>query len=368
MPNNLISLLIGNKKITGWKSVNIQRSIDIFADTFTMNFVDVWEDYDSPLVPYEKVEIYIEKEAIGSTVKEQVLCGYIDKIDIDVNTNQSTVNVNGRSLTGDLVDCSADYGKANSWNNTSLIKIIRALINQYDISLDFISSSAFENDAKIDLTINAGESVFDIIDRECRKREILPVTNPYGNLELITTGDRESQDKLILGLNILNADVSYDYTNRFGVYTVKGQKSGEGLPWKKSATEVYGKSIDSVFSQRYRNKIIVMDSSGTNKDAQNIASWESQIRAGKCGKLSITIPSWFQSDNTLWEPGTLVYCDVPPLKIAEKLLINQVSFSQSDNGTFTTLSLVNKDTYLSDPQKDNDITKKSSKLGFGFGW
>ena len=368
MPDNTITMLIGTKKLSGWKSVSVERSLDALADVFSMEFVDIWANSDSPLVPYEPLKVSIFKTSGGKQITEQVVAGYIDTIDMEIIVDQIMVRVSGRSFTGDLVDCSAEFGKSNSWNNTPLTTIIRDLLDLYDIGLDFISSSAYGKDSNLSLTINSGESIFEIIDRECRKRGIIAVTNPYGNLELITTGDRVSQDKLVVGENILSANMTIDYTNRFGVYTVKGQKTGNGSSWNSSTTKINGSATDPVFQGRYRNKIISMDGTGTNQDAQNVASWESQVRAGKSGQLVIKIPSWFQSDGTLWEVGTLVYCNVNPLNVNEQLLINNIKFTQGNDGTFTTLTLVNKDTYSQDPSKTNKITKKSKKKGFGYGW
>lgn len=369
MPDNQVSLLVGSEKLTGWKSVSVSRALDALADTFSLEMIDVWNGGDTPLVPYKECKIAIEKTAGGSQVKEQVLVGYIDRVNIDVESTQISVKINGRSKTADLVDCSAEYLPSNSWNNTLLSKIVRDLLDPYGLSLDFISSSAFDLNAKLSLTINSGESIFEIIDRECRKRGIIPVTNPYGELELITTGDRTSRDKLILGQNILTASVSYDYTNRFSKYKVKGEQSGGGDDWgTKSTTQVYGEATDEVFDSRFRLKTITMDGQGTNKDAQNTAAWEAQIRAGKTGKLTVKLPSWFQSDNTLWEAGTLVYCEVPPLRIKEQLLVNQVQFQQDNSGTICDLELVNADTYTAEPTKNVKITKKSKKDGYGLGW
>jgi len=369
MPDNEVSLIVGSSKLTGWKSVSVSRSLDALADTFDFEMVDVWDGEETPLVPYSECKIEIEKTAGGARVKEKVLTGYIDGVSIDVDPGQIVIKVNGRSKTADLVDCSAEYLPSNSWKNTPLTTIIRDLLDVYGLSLDFVSSSAFGRDANLSLTINSGESVFEILDRECRKRGILPVSNPNGELELITTGDRLSRDNLVLGENVLTASVSFDYTNRFSKYKVKGQKSGGGDDWGiASTTQVSGESTDTVFGSRYRLKIITMDGEGSNKDAQNIAAWEAQVRAGKTGKLSVKLPSWFQSNNSLWEPGTLVYCSIPPLRIAEELLINEVRFSQDDSGTFSDLTLVNADTYLADPTKQTKITKKSKKEGFGYGW
>ena len=173
---------------------------------------------------------------------------------------------------------------------------------------------------------------------------------------------------MILGQNVLTAKVSYDYANRFGTYKVKGQRSGSGSSWDATKTQISGESTDSVFGSRTRTKIIVLDGSGTSKIAQDTASWEAQVRAGRSGKLTVKSPSWFQSDGNLWDVGYLVYCNIPELKIQEQLLINSVTYSQDNSGTFCELSLVNKDTYLRGPSKITKIPKKSKKKGFGYGW
>lgn len=368
MPDNEITLLVGTDKLKGWKTVSVNRALDALADTFDFSMVDVWGDEDSPLVPYEECKIYIEKTTQGQRKKSLVLTGYIDTVDIKAESRMLSVKINGRSKTCDLVDCSAEYLPSNSWNNTQLSTIIRDLMFPYNVDLDFISSSASGNDANLSLTVNAGETIYEIIGRECRKRGIFPVTNPSGNLELITTGDRISQDKIILGENIVEASIVFDYANRFGTYKVKAQKQGKGDAWINSTNQIGAESTDSVFGSRSRTKIIVLDGTGTIKDAQNTANWEAQVRAGKTGKLVVKIPSWHQSNGELWEVGTLVYCDIPPLKIREQLLVNNINFSQDDGGTVAQLELVNADTYSPSPTKITKVTKKSKKKGFGFGW
>lgn len=368
MPDNEITLLIGASRLKGWKTVSVNRALDAIADTFTFTMVDVWDDSDSPLVPNEKCEIYILRTTLGNQKRDLVLTGYLDSVDIKADGTSITVKIDGRSKTGDLVDCSAEQLPSNSWNDTQLTTIIRDLLFQYDVDLDFVSSSASGKDASLSLTVNSGETIFEIIGRECKKRGILPVTNAYGNLELITSGDRISQDKIVLGENIIDATVTYDYANRFGSYLVKAQKKGDGSGWKNSTNTIYAESSDSVFGSRYRRKIIVLDGAGTNKDAQNTANWEAQVRAGRTGKLSVKLPSWHQSNGDLWEVGTLVYCEIPPLKIQEQLLVNNIAFSQDDGGTIAQLELVNADTYSPAPPKATKVTKKSKKKGFGFGW
>lgn len=368
MPKDKISLLVDNKILTGWKSVSVTRSLDALADTYQFNMLDVWSPENTPLIPDKEIKIYVDRDIFVSQLQTLVLTGYIDSQAIKVGTNTNNISLKGRSKTGDLVDCSAEMLPSNSWNRVQFSTIVRDLLFDYDIDLDFISGNAVGKDVALDLSINSGESIFEIISRVSKKLGILPVTNPNGNLEFITTGDRRSQDKLIFGNGLKNVSGEFDYTDRFSSYTIKGQKSGGGGGWKKSTNEISSNAQDEVFGSRYRRKIISLDSKATIKDAQNQVRWEAQIRAGKSGSVDIVLPSWFQNNNEIWEVGTLVYTEIPPLDIAEELLIKDVTLEQTSGGSSAGLKLVNKDTYTKDPSENVKITKQSKKKGFGFGW
>lgn len=366
MSDNEVTLLVGTQKLAGWKSVSVSRALDALADTFEFTLVDVRESGLTPFSPSKTCVITIEKSVGGLDIREKVLTGYIDNVSMDVDSGMLSLRISGRSKTADIVDCSAEYLPSNSWNKTLLSTIVRDLLVPLGLSLDFISTQASSRDAILSITLNAGDSIFDVIDKECRKRGILAVTNPSGELELITIGDRVSRDKLIYGENVISASISFDYANRYSQYKVKGQKSGDGDGWTTSKIQIFGEATDGIFqSQRTRLKIMSMDSDGTNKDAQNMAAWEAQTRAGKTGKLSVRVPSWFQSDNTLWEVGTLIFCGIPPLRIAEQLLVNSVRFSQDDSGSICDLELVHADTYLPEPSKTVKVKGKQQSFG---GW
>ena len=88
MLDNEVSLLIGSSKLTGWKSVSVSRALDALADTFEVEMVDVWEGASSPLVPYTPCKIEISKNAGGSIVTEPVITGYLDEVNIDIDSSQ----------------------------------------------------------------------------------------------------------------------------------------------------------------------------------------------------------------------------------------------------------------------------------------
>jgi len=354
MPDE-ISLSIGSSRLLGWKNVSVNRSMDTLSSSFSFNMVDIWEENPIDLIPNLSCKIYLDTILI--------LTGFIDSVDIKVDPSNHELSIKGRDKTCDLIDCSAD-NSPGSWKNINLQKLIYELTKSFKINV--IRETDFGEDIK-DFTLNTGEAPFEAIQRICNDRGILPLTNMNGDLILTSSGSRKSFDKLIYGENITDADISYDFANRFSIYKVKGQKSGDGNSWKNSTSQIYGESRDEGID-RYRPKIITADEQMTNSLASRKASWEAQTRAGRSGKLSVSIPTWKQSNGEIWDINMLVSCDIPPFKIFpdDPLLLYEIEYKQDNEGTSSILKFIRKDSYLAEPPKV--IKTKSKSKSIGFGW
>lgn len=355
MPENIVTLRLDGKKISGWTSISINRSLDNLADSFDLSMVDAWEGEVTLLKPEVECTIFIDEK--------KVLTGYIDKVGIPIDATNRNYTVSGRSKTQDLIDCSAD-NQPGSWEKVDVLYIVGDLVHPYGIEV--FSNIDFGEPVK-KFSINTGESPFEAIQRICQDRGVLCITDVDGNLLLSTAGEERADDNLILGQNVLFAEASYEFSNRFKIYKIKSQKSGEGDSWEKSNTQIYGEAQDDGII-RNRIKVIAADSQMSNALAQKRAAWEAQTRAGRSGVITVKIPSWYQSKGNLWEPNFLVACQIAPLRLSpdSPLLINEVNYSQDDSGTVCTLKMVRKDAYAAEPQK---VTKtKEKKKTFGFGW
>jgi len=330
--------------------------MDTLAGSFNLSMVNVWEEDPMLIIPNSPCSIFIDNI--------KVLTGNVDSVSGSVNKDETNLSVRGRCKTGDLVDSSI-VNNPGSWKDISLIRLIGDLIEYYDIN---VSSDISIGENISEFTVNDGETIFEAIERLCNDRGVLPLTDVNGNLILTVSGNSKSVDSIIYGENILSAEVSYDYINRYSYYKVKGQKSGDGKRWDKSTNAIFGEAYDEGV-ERYRPKIITADGQMTNELASKRAKWEAQIRAGRSAKLSVNIPGWLQSNNSLWSINTLVYCKIAPYKVDEVLLLNEINYSQDENGTVSTLTFVRKDTYAAEPRgiikpKIKDKKNKS----FGFGW
>lgn len=352
---NQISLIVGNQKISGWTQVSVTRSLDTLASSFDMSMIDVWEG--EPVVLQPELECKIDIDG------QRIITGYIDNVGIPVDASSRSYKVSGRSKTADLVDCSTDT-KSTSWNKIGVLKLARLLADPYGIK---VSSETDLGEDIRNFSINPGESPFDCLLRVCADRAILMTTDTNGDLLLTSAGRNRATDKLICGQNILSAEASYEFADRFSKYIIKGQKSGDGNPWGKTTNSINATATDPAI-KRNRVKIFTADDEMTNSLAKKKVAWEAQIRAGKSGVITVGLSTWFQSDGSLWAPNILTACDISPLRVTpdSPLLINEVKYTQGSDGTRSTLKLVREDTYAAEPRAR--VKTKSSKETMGFNW
>lgn len=350
-----IALHIGYTRLFGWKEISISRSMDTLCSSFNATLVDVWGENPMDLIPELECSI-----GIGDT---KLLTGYIDEVSIKASPDGHSIAVKGRDKTCDLIDCSADISPG-SWRNIEVQKLVYELCKLYNINV--IKDTDLGEKVK-ECSLKTGESPFEVIQGICKDRGILLLTNSDGDLVLTSSGNRTSHDSLVYGTNILECEGSFEFVNRYSLYKVKGQKSGGGDNWKNNTTQIYGEAIDEGIT-RYRPLIITADGQITNSLANKRAAWEAQTRAGRSGKVTITIPTWYQSNGDLWDYNMLVSCDIPPLRVFpdEPLLIHEVEYKLSDGGSSCVLKLIRKDAYQSEPPKVIKTSKKSKSRGFGW--
>lgn len=351
-----VSLLIGSSKLTGWEEISVNKSMDTIAGSFNFKMVDVWEGDPIDLVPNLSCSVSIDNT--------KVLTGYIDDVSIKAAQDDKYLTITGRDKTGDLVDCSADH-KPGSWSKIGVQKLIYELVRPFGLRV-YAEADLGENIKEF--TINTGESPFDAIQRICQDRGILPLSNVDGDLVLTTSGINRSTDNLVYGENVVDAEVSYDFTNRFSLYKVKGQKTNDGDSWTTTTTEITGEAKDEGIP-RYRPKVITADGQMTNSLAARRAAWEAQVRAGRSGKLLLTLPTWKQSSGALWTVNTIVSCDIPVFRVTpdQNLLIHEIEYKQSsEGGTTSVLHLIRDDSYAAEPKAV--VKKKKRSQGYGFGW
>lgn len=340
-------LFVGGKIYQGWEDVKVTRQVNVLASTFDVQLTDRWaegqETWD--IKPGQAVHIHLGKSSI--------LTGYVDDVKASISAQDRSITISGRSKTGDLVDCSVE-GPAE-YDGLTLKEIAVKVCEPFGVKVVFLTDpgAAFGK-----ITLQNGETALALLERLSRQRKVLLYPSYEGSLIFTTQGAASVPTSLVLGVNILSANVSHSHADRFSKYLIKGQSAGflgeDTTPDEdETAISPSGEATDDAIT-RYRPLIVMAESTVDTGSTEDRATYEATLRAAKSLTAEVEVQGWYSSGVTPWEINSLVYLDAGAIGLRRKMLIDKVTFNKSNGGTRTSLSLVQQDAY-------NFKTKKKKK-------
>lgn len=322
-----------NKQIyQGFKNIRLERSLTSLTGSFEIVLIDKW------LVEKSDFEMKPGLEIVCKIGDKPFYSGYIDKLDISLDAGSRNLTINGRDKTGDLVDCS-HIGR-NEFNNMKLEAIAKEMCKPFKLGVIFFAETG---DPITKFTVTQGDTIFQSLEKLAKMRKLLITSSPEGNLVFERKGIIRSSTELVEGFNIKKAGISFDNTERFSNYIVKSQAIGI-LGNETDSTQAKGSASDEGIN-RYRPIIILNESQGDGKTAQQRAEWEANLRAAKACNVSVVVVGWTQKAGELWAVNQLVHIDSPSLGIKQDMLISKVGFELSENGKITELELIRPDAF-----------------------
>lgn len=345
-----VVLTVGSSVYGGWKTVSVSRSIEQIAGTFGLGISERWPGQQAlrGILPGNVCTV-----AIDGTV---VITGHVDDVAPSYSASQHSVDVAGRDATGDLVDCSAVSG-SGEWRDRKLEAIAADLCKPFGISVKATidTGSTFKR-----FRIEEGESAFEAIERACRMRAVLPVSDSKGGLVLTRAGTSRAGVRLVKGENILEASGEFSWRDRYSRYTVKSQKPGTDDESSGAETsQIMGEATDGGVG-RYRPLIMLAEQAADRKASKERAVWEANVRAARSRRVSATLQGWRETpDGPLWEPNRIVHLTDNWLAVDQDMLISGVTLTKDENGTRAALSLM-------PPEAFALLAKTSSKEGEGW--
>jgi prophage tail gpP-like protein len=269
-----------------------------------------------------------------------VITGYIESLDISYSAGSHSINVSGRDIGGDLIDSSI---RQKSYIQRDFFKLINLVLvdNGYSIKvINKVGNLTLEPTETI--KTEQSDSVFDFLDRYAKKLQVLLKINPNGDLEIIREDDEVVKNFLINDFtqnnNILSASLSLTTTNRFNVIEVYSQDNNRthtatGISQKGSATDSNIRTT--------RRKVITMNTASQSKSLTSLAEWNVNLRRAKGSRYSCKVVGFYSGKN-VWQPNKLVNIIDYTAQVKGNFLIQGVEFSQSLQGSFTTLDIVER--------------------------
>ncbi len=336
---NRVTLLADGLEYGGWKSVEISAGIERQARDFTLGITWRWPgsgDNPARIRPGSRCQVKIGPDL--------VLTGYVYTTPVSYDARQVTVGVAGRSLTSDLVDCSAARGQ---WRGQSVAAIVSALAAPYGLS---VVDEASDGLVVADHQTEPGETVFASVDRLLEMSALLCTDDAHGRVVLAQLGSAgRAADAIELGVNVLSASAGLDFSGVYSQYECIGQQSGTDETFGADAAEVQASATDSRVA-RYRNLTVQPQGQVSPAIAAKRAMWERESRMGKAMMADYELQGWRQSDGSLWRPNQFVRVRDSMIGFERDMLIGEVTYTLDERGTRVRLRVAPPGAYSPEPK------------------
>lgn len=341
-----LSLVVDGKRYAGWKSIRVTRSIEGLAGSFALDVSDRWgPDEPWPIVEGDACRVEIDGQV--------VINGYVDKRKLSGSATSRSLSYSGRDRAADLVDCSVlvpdASTKGNKWTyrNLDIAAFVSQIAKPHGVTVSVQPGLVLKKDPE--LVAHPGETGFEAIRRAAGSAGVLVVSDGSGGI-LITRAGTTRATPLIEGVNILEAEIEYDASDRFHRYLISSQPPGTDDA-SGEATRVQAEATDVDVLRANRVLLIRPEKGYDTAGARRRADWEARIRAAKAAIVTISVQEWTQSNGALWPLNAIARVKAPRLiGVDGDMLISQVEYSMGEGGQVTQLHLVRPDAFTPEPQ------------------
>lgn len=354
MADGTVTLQIGDTRFNGWTEVSVRLSMECLAGDFELTVTTEGQPDGLP------VPIAAGEECTVAIDGEVVITGYVDDVSPSYDAQQHQIKVQGRDRAGDLVDCSV-VDKPRSWTSSKLERIAQDIAKPFGIT---ISAKIDTGAAFASFAIQEGETAYEAIERLCRMRGALAVSDGTGGVEIVRTGSARVSESLVQGINILAAEAQNSMRDRHSHYLVKGQQAGTDDAYGEAAAQPTDAAMDPGV-MRYRPLLVLAEDQADIAACKKRALWEAAVRSGRAFRADIDYLGWRHTGG-LWRPNHLVKVVSPFLGVATELVIAEVTFTLDDGGMQSRITVTRPDAFQPEPLKETSGNSSIAGGGFQF--
>lgn len=317
-------------------SLNIRKSIDEIC-----HFVEI----TCPLSEFKRIQRHdkIFIKALIDWNKEERAVSYIlvDDITANLNVNEKTMTIIGRSYARDIVD-SSDTGTIN---NGTLVQIVQRIAKKYnpDILVQHYPTD-FDASPNIEFFDWENENVWQKLLNTAENNGYAIMSNNKSNLYVwkrTTHLANNANHKFVEGVNIISASLNRKGYEQFNKYCIKGNY--EDIEKIDSTCKT-----KRVFTMHFTDEFISL------KELSNRC--ESELNRRKSDELNIEVAGFGLSDDEIakrnitnsskvevfYEPKQLIPVEIPSFNISEKMVVKSVSYNLNKNDFSSYLTLLSK--------------------------
>ncbi|MEM7746074.1 MAG: phage baseplate assembly protein [Pseudomonadota bacterium] len=342
-----VVLVIDGQDYAGWMGVKVKRALEEASASFELELTNRWPGSGDRRDLREHTPCALRLD--GKTV----IRGVIDKVAPRYSAATHVVKVGGRSLTGQLVDCSCII-PTGQLRGLSLAAIARRVAEPFGIE---VVDLAGDTRPFPRVQVEQGETIFEVLERLARQRGVFLTDDAEGRL-IIRRRSTDLQGALELGKNVLEAEAEFGGRDQYSEYTVKGQLEGADQWDGATSARGSGRAVDASVPI-HRPLIVLAERQGDGISLGDRARHEAALRRGRARRWTYTIQSWLRPDGALWETAEEVEVTDSFMGLeSERLLVIETEFSIDDGGEITRLTVAQPEGF--DLREDKVAVKQAA--------
>lgn len=370
-----IYLEVNGIKYEGFTEISVNSSLENFCSSFSFAttlkeevsfFGNKTGGFVNDIKLQNKVKIYIDDILI--------LTGYIEALNLDYDASNHSIVYSGRDIGGDMVDSSIIQSTYKQRNFTLLTKMVLSQNGFSDVKVENKAGLLLLESTEI-IKTEKDEKIFEFLDRYAKKLQVIIKINRFGNLEIVREDNTVVKNMLINNRtqdnNILSAKLQLTTKDRYNVVNVYSQANNK----THTSTGISQKGIAKDSSIRSTRRIsLSMNTASQSQTLNTLAQWNVNVRRAKGSRYTCKVVDFYSERiesillfdlgyNQVWQPNTLVDIIDEVAQISGTFLIQGVEFTQSINGSFTTLDIVEKGSFTD--TKPNLFTNLGSSFADG---
>jgi len=345
------AIIVDGTRIEQFSGESILRTIDNVGNGFSFDvpFFPGTKEYRDIFRPfkYQDIQLYI-----GGNL---IINGTVEKITPSSTDTSNSVNVQGRSKTGVLVDCTFEKDDTMEFKGAALDEIAETVVSKFGLEVSFPDGpgAIFEKAG----ASSPMQKIFNFLHNLAKQRSLLMGQTVEAALLFFRARiSGVPVAELIEGQQgVIISKSAYDGTKRFSKYDVFGQEGGKNNNFAQLLAEISKKPVEadvstkdvtdpSIFAIRPKS----IKANDTNQgNIEDVAKWQLTSDIAAAIDIPLGYEGWLRPDGELWAENELVLVHAPSIMIYKPfvLLVKSVLFNSTPEAKAVDLTLTIPEAY-----------------------
>jgi len=366
--NNYAVIINGINFNDYFENLNILWRIDEVARTLDLEMTFTEDQVFPNIAANDTIQIFC--------LNRLYFNGFIEVINPSYDKERLTFQLQGRSLTADVVD--STVGSHIEFSGKVSLQTIITTLNQRLAGANLKITTNVQNTEETledeQFKANPDTPLFDFLDRLARRFNLFVTSDAKGDIILLNVNSNQAPkyylnhqfhkvNDLII-CDELNASI--DVSERFYEYRVHGKLNTTTRTSKVNTDSIY--AVASSFDNSIRSSRIldiIMETDTVNKSVlQKRADWEKATRIGRSISFVANLFS-LQDPNTneFYDINNLMQINDEATKVKDNLLVKEIRLNlNKEDGVNLELEMTSADAFIPEPIPRVKQKVKSKKL------